>query len=455
MTETNRIEFKRELTRELDIEKEVIAFLNYREGGVIYIGVDDSGIPVGVRDIDGDMLRIKDRIKTGIAPSPMGLFDVLVEVIDGVQVIKIFVASGSEKPYYKARYGMSEKGCYLRIGTSAEPMPTNMIEDLYSHRVRNSLRSIRSPRQNLSFRQLHIYYESKGMSLNDKFIENLDLQTDNGEFNYVAYLLADENSMSIKVAKYAGSDRDELIANNEFGFCSLLKATDQVLDKLRVENEISSQITYKRRIDTPLWDERAMREIVINAIVHNDYYTNEVPPKFELFSDHIEITSAGRLPVGLTKDEFFSGISAPRNKELMRVFRDVDMVEALGSGMMRIRKAYPKKIFTFTDNFIKTTIPFHSQKTEKRTSREENNLSVERLDFVKDFVKDFVNELSQRQIGILGLIAESPTMSAMEISQKMNVTSRTIQSDLAHLQSKGLLHREGGRRTGRWVLDAK
>ena len=105
-----------------------------------------------------------------------------------------------------------------------------------------------------------------------------------------------------------------------------------------------------------------MREIVINAMVHNDYYTNEVPPKFEIFSDRIEITSAGRLPIGMTKEEFFSGISSPRNKELMRVFRDVDMVESLGSGMKRICNAYPTKIFTFTPNFIRVTIPFHTQK---------------------------------------------------------------------------------------------
>ena len=72
MTESNRIEFKRELTKELDIEREVVAFLNYREGGIIYIGIDDSGQAVGVQDIDGDMLRIKDRIRNGISPSPMG-----------------------------------------------------------------------------------------------------------------------------------------------------------------------------------------------------------------------------------------------------------------------------------------------------------------------------------------------------------------------------------------------
>ncbi len=84
MTESNRIEFKRELTRELDIEKEVVAFLNYREGGIIYIGIDDSGKPVGVQDIDGDMLAIKNRLRDNILPSPMGLFDVTVERIEGV-----------------------------------------------------------------------------------------------------------------------------------------------------------------------------------------------------------------------------------------------------------------------------------------------------------------------------------------------------------------------------------
>ena len=73
MTESNRIEFKRELTDELDIEKEVVAFLNYREGGIIYIGVDDGGKAIGVLDIDGDMLKIKDRIRKNVMPSPMGL----------------------------------------------------------------------------------------------------------------------------------------------------------------------------------------------------------------------------------------------------------------------------------------------------------------------------------------------------------------------------------------------
>ena len=76
MTETNRIEYKRELTPELDIEKEVVAFLNYKEGGYIYIGIDKDGSTVGVSDVDDCMLRLKDRIKHNISPSAMGLFDI-------------------------------------------------------------------------------------------------------------------------------------------------------------------------------------------------------------------------------------------------------------------------------------------------------------------------------------------------------------------------------------------
>ena len=93
LTETNRIEFKRELTDDLDLEKEVIAFLNYKEGGMIYIGIDKNGTPVGVEDIDNTMLKIEARIRNNVAPSPLGLFDVTTETIDETKVIKISVSA--------------------------------------------------------------------------------------------------------------------------------------------------------------------------------------------------------------------------------------------------------------------------------------------------------------------------------------------------------------------------
>jgi len=226
--ETHRIEYKRELTPDLDLEKEVVAFLNTPEGGLIYIGIDETGTRIGVADLDRDMLKVKDRIKNNITPSAMGLFDVVAEERGGVACIKVIVASGSEKPYFKKKFGMTEKGCFLRIGTAAEPMPPPMIEKLFASRTRNSIGKIKSHRQELNFEQLRIYYEEKGKRLNHRFQTNL---------------------------------------------------------------------------------------------------------------------------------EFFEGYSIPRNKELMRVFKDLELVEHLGSGIPRVIQFYPRKCFHFTENFLRMTFP--------------------------------------------------------------------------------------------------
>lgn len=462
MIETNRIEFKRELTRELDIEKEVVAFLNYREGGIIYIGVDDNGQPVENKDIDGDMLSIKNRLRDNIMPSPMGLFDVTTEKISGVAVIRVFVSSGSEKPYYKKQYGLSPKGCFLRVGTAAEPMTQAQIEDMFSRRVRRSLKHIPSPRKDLTFRQLHIYYDSKHLTLNDNFAQNLELLTDDGRFNYVANLLADENSTSIKVAKYAGKDRVDLIGNYEYGYCSLLKASERVLDRLHVENTVKSSIGYPYRTDTPLWNERAVRELVINAIVHNDYF-NEVPPKFEIFSDRLEITSTGSLPDDMSKEDFFGGVSNPRNKELMRVFRDVELVESLGTGLQRVLAVYGKECFVFMDHFIRVVIPFAWLPNEENHPKDaiptqENNNSTQKEEIHPKEVskstqkKRYNTSSAYIKVRILELLKKDSSLTRKRLAEALEMTEDQIKWHLQMLQETGYLRRVGGRKEGYWEI---
>ena len=355
MQESNRIELKCELTETL--EKEVVAFLNYRDGGVIYLGVDETGKTVGVTEADALQLKVKDRIKHNISPSTMGLFDVISETLDGKTIIKITVASGSEKPYYLSKMGMSIKGCYLRVGSASEPMPPRMIEHLFSSRIRNSIGTIKSRNQALSFEQLKIYYHEARLKPNEQFAHNLELLTEDGAYNYAAYLLSDVNGLSIKLAKYAGIDRVHLLENEEYGYCSLIKATKAVLEKLKIENKTFARITADRREERELIDSVALREAVINAIIHNNY-SHEVPPKFELFADRLEITSAGGLPAGFDEAEFFMGYSVPQNKELMRVFRDLNMVEQLGSGVPRILAHYPRDVYHFTANFVRLTLPY-------------------------------------------------------------------------------------------------
>ncbi len=449
MTETSRIEFKRELTRDLDIEKEVVAFLNYREGGIIYIGIDDNGKPIGVKDIDGDMLKIKDRIRMGISPSPMGLFDVTVETIEDVPIIKVFVASGSEKPYYKTKYGLSERGCFVRVGTAAEPMPMSMIDDLYSHRTHISLRNIPSPRQDLTFQQLQIYYQSRFKALDANFAKSLLLLTDEGKYNYVAYLFADENDVSFKVAKYAGTDRDELIANNEYGYCCILKAADAVVERLRIENVVSTRKTYPYRQDTPLWDNDSIRELVFNAFIHNDYF-REVPPKFEIFSDHLEITSTGGLPSGLLQEEFFQGVSVPRNKEIMRIFRDVQMGESLGSGMRLVMKHYSEDNFVFLPHFIRVNITYSTQKnTQKNTQKTTQKDSTQKDSTQK---RKYNTSAAYIKVRMMELLRVDPTITRKRIAETLGITEDSAKWHLQTLQEAGFVRRVGPDKGGHWEI---
>ena len=437
MTETNRIEFKRELANDLDIEKEVIAFLNYKEGGYIYIGIDKKGQTVGVEDPDGCMLKLKDRIKNNISPSAMGLFDIATETKDGKSIVKVTVASGMDKPYFKTKYGMTPRGAFIRVGTSVEALQQEQIDRLFAMRTRNSISKIVSNRQDLTFEQLRIYYDERGKRLNDNFKRSLELVTKEGEYNYVAYLLADENNNSIKVAKYSSLDRCDLIENNEYGYCSLIKATKSVLTKLEIENKTAAKITPMERIETPLWDKVAVREAVINAIVHNDY-SFEVPPKFEIFPDRLEITSAGRLPESLSREEFFTGISIPRNKELMRIYRDLDIVESLGSGIPRILRAYGEDCFHFTDNFIRITFPVSVQ--------------IDHVSATENATENATEKTNKTQQGILHLIKENKYLTYDDITKQLSLERTTVWRNIKKLQEKGLLRRVGPDKGGHWEV---
>lgn len=353
--ENNRIEYKERLNDEL--EKEVVAFLNYKEGGIIYIGINDMGEVIKLDNIDELQLQIKDRIKNNIQPSTLGLFDVVVEKIDKKDVIKIVISRGPEPPYYLRKRGMCPSGCYLRVGSSKEQMTTEMIESMYAKRIRNTLKEMESPRQELTFNQLKIYYQEHNLMLNENFLKNLDLLTSKGTYNYNAFLLADENNISIKVAKYLGTDKIDLIENQEYGYCCIITATQRVLDKLKAENKVYAKIEYKGRKELEMIDSTALKEAVINAIVHNDYsYGNS--PVIELYSDRIEITSAGGLPHGLSQEEFLQGVTAPRNKELIRVFKDIELIENIGSGVLRILKTYDKSCFIFMQNFLRVSFKY-------------------------------------------------------------------------------------------------
>lgn len=423
MTENHRIEYKRELTDNL--EKEVVAFLNAREGGVLHIGIDDDGKTIGVQNFDQIQLIIKDRLRNNIRPSIMGLFEILHEKRDGKDTICLTVAGGLEKPYYLKKYGMTEKGCYLRIGSASEPMPQEMIEAFYGKRIRNTIGRIESPRHELTFEQLKIYYDAKGLHLNNAFMKNLELLTPEGKPNYAAYLLADENSASFQIAKYAGTDRVDLIENRDYGRCSLIKALKAMLDRVNVENTVYTKIGYPLRKEREMIDSIAMREAIINAVAHNDY-SYGATPKVEFFADRVEVTSMGGLPYGVTEKDFFGGYSVPRNKELMRVLRDLEIVEHLGSGVPRILKAYGQQAFEIRESYLRVIFPYAQPIAPTNLIKPSSGLESGPESGPESIRQRVLQELARRDLSKSGL---AQAIGQKSVSGKLNERIREMLAD--------------------------
>ena len=433
--ENSRVEFKTKLVD--DLEENIIGFLNSKDGGNIYIGVADNGKIIGLNgNIDLLQRKIKDRIISNIEPSVLGLFDIEVLETDNKKYLNIIVARGLEKPYHLKGMGMTPDSCFIRIGSSNERMDEHLINKLFRERTKNSLKNIVSPNQNLTFRDLKIYYTEKGFDVGENFEKQLDFYTADGKYNYVAYLLADENRVSIKVAKYAGTDVDELIENYEFGYCSLVKATHRVLEKFITENKIFAKITYPERKEQPMYDYKAVREVIINAIVHNDW-SNEYPPKFEFFSDRLEVSSFGGIQNEFTEEEFLQGYSAPKNPELMRVFKDLELVEHLGTGIRRILKRYDKSIYHFFPHFIIVSIKYNENNFKYNTQ------NVKIISY---------SDLTKIQEGIIGLIENKHNITQEEMAKILGVTSRTIRNHIKYLVYNEYITRIGADKNGKWTV---
>lgn len=214
----------------------------------------------------------------------------------------------------------------------------------------------------------------------------------------------------------------------------MIKATQNILDKLRIENRTFTKITYPKRNEIDLFDYNAIREAVVNAIVHNDW-SKEYAPKFEMFSNRIVISSNGGLQEDTTEEEFLSGFTLPKNRELMKIFRDLEYVEQIGTGVIRILQKYNRECFEFFPNFIRVTFPYNKN------------------EFIAKKKKDVFNEnLSSLQNAILLLIQDEPTITQERLAILLNTAKRTIQRNIKELIDKDLLSRIGTNRNGRWYV---
>jgi len=281
-----------------------------------------------------------------------------------------------------------------------------------------------SPKQNLTFNYLKDKYREKGFDIEDNFLVQLELYTENKEFNYLAYLLSDQNTLQFQYARYSGDDVFDLAAHRDFNNQSILKTTVDILDFIQNRNTTFSRITSKGREDRDKFNPIAMRELVVNAIVHNNYFSNGLPT-FEEFSNRFEISSFGGLPEGFSQEDFLAGYSLPVNPELIRVFRDLGLAERLGTGIRRVLKYYPKEVFRFSPNFLRVSIPL-----QKPLYKYELTPDSSLIDLVKD----------------------DPHITRAEAAEKLGISESSVYRQFKELEDEGIIVREGSKKSGYWVI---
>ncbi len=431
--ENTNIEYKKTLNEHL--EKVVVSFLN-TDGGIVKIGVDDAGYIVGINNPDDIMSKISSRISNNIIPNPQGIITITPEVLNDKTIITVKVKKGLHPIYYIKKYGLSETGVYIRLGSTSLGMQQEEINKRYLESLNYkepSITEIEASNQRLLFKDLKIIYQENEKNLNEEtFKDNLKFFTKEHKFNILAEILSDTNQVSLKIITYAGIDKAEIIQTAEFGNKSLLVSAEQVLDYFEVMNRVLVSFEGAKRIEKPLINKRVLREAWINAIVHNDW-SNNLSPIVHVFSNRIEIVSNGGLVDKMSKEEFFRGISKPRNLELMKIFLDIGLVEQTGYGVPKIISEYGRTAFEFFDNSIIVSLLF----TDKTT-----NIIKQSKDFY----------LSETQKKILELIKENDNITQQEISVKLDLSIQAIKKSFRDLSDKGVIKRVGSYRLGTWEI---
>lgn len=320
-----------------NILREIVAFAN-TSGGVIYVGINDEGSVVGVADADDMMLRISNIIRDGILPEVIPFIQIELTEMDSKQVIKITVAVGSERPYYVREKGLTPDGVFVRRGSACQPLSVAGIRDMMVSTSGKSYEEGRSLIQELSFNSFRSEMALRKLECGEAQMKTLHMIGSDGLYTNLAYLLSDQCPYSIKVAIFQGRDKTVFKSRKEFSG-SLLKQLNDVYEYLDLYNKTKAEFKGLLREDKRDYPEEALREALLNSIIHRDYTFNG-STIVNIFDDHIEFASLGGLVTGLSMEAIFMGVSQSRNPELSAVFYRMRLVEGYGTGIDKIQRLY-------------------------------------------------------------------------------------------------------------------
>lgn len=329
--ESERTEYKSHLVD--DIYKEVIAFAN-TDGGVIYIGIDDHGNVTGIDNVDETYTRLTNGIRDAIAPD-VTMF--VRYVLQESKVIQIEAGEGSYKPYYLKSKGMKPSGVYVRQGASSVPASPEQIRRMIKESDGDNFEDDRCLEQSLTFEAAKAAFKQYGVEFSTEKYRALGI-TKNGVFTNLALLLSDQCPHTTKIAVFNDESCTEFRDSREFGG-SIFKQFENTVNYLALCNKTVSTIKGIVRTDKQDYPEEAIREALLNALVHRDYsFSGSII--INVNDSKMEFISLGGLLPGLSVEDIRIGVSQPRNQKLAEIFHRLRLIESYGTGIRRIFKLY-------------------------------------------------------------------------------------------------------------------
>lgn len=248
--------------------------------------------------------------------------------------------SAPNKPYYLTEKGLKTSDVYLRYGNTSAPASEEVIKKMLIENQGDSFEILISKNQDLHFEELEKLFEKRNIELNESKYKTLNIVDLNNNITNLGLLLSDECPYTIKCAIYNGNDKVEFKDRREFTG-SILKQVQDVFEYLELYNKTKGKIIGLERIDIKDYPEYALREALLNAVIHRDYnYTGSI--LISLFEDSFEITSLGGLVKGLNIEDIYLGVSESRNPNLANIFYRLKYVESFGTGIERIIQSYKK-----------------------------------------------------------------------------------------------------------------
>ena len=379
--ESKIIEYKREYSKTM--LKTISAFANYHDGK-IFVGVDDNHTVVGVEYPAEVKLNIENAINDGLDPKPYYEIDTVDYFGKTIVVVSVF--KGEHTPY------MFNQKAYRRSDTSTVQVDRTAYEELILLGRNQSYESMYCTHEDLEFNMLAVRLKAllNIHAFSEDLLITLGLKT-NGKYNNAAALLSDSNpieSSAIHLVAYQGETVLEIKDRQQLKNRSILEQFDLCIDFYRKHINISEKISgaYRETVEeVPLV---AYREAVANLIVHRDY-GRDLDGRIEVFSDRIEVTSPGGLPIGIIEEEYLDGrISLPRNKIVADIFLRLKIIEKLATGIRRIKEYYKKyeakPVFKVMENSItvilpKVTLPAFNQELSALNALNANQLRIYHL----------------------------------------------------------------------------